>query len=231
MASSRLASDGRTTISYLEDFETYEHAQTAVFAYIEVFANRQRCHSAHGDLAPLLYEQALKTVVMIAAISTPEQQELQQVEPLVSECLTILSNLDSPPKARSALFASCLQFGSEMSYEMTGNILHNGMMFARLHRYETDNAALTRCIDGVPGLPSWDRPEFSEPRTSLYRRSILIGQRSNAVSRSPSLLRPASQEEDPGEPQPVPELMEVLEEKIEALLPAVKHLRQELRGP
>ena len=33
----------------------------AVFEYIEVFYNRQRCHSANGYLAPLLYEQALKT--------------------------------------------------------------------------------------------------------------------------------------------------------------------------
>jgi Integrase core domain len=45
---------------YLEDFDTHEHAQTAVFAYIEVFSNRQRCHSANGYLAPLAYEQALK---------------------------------------------------------------------------------------------------------------------------------------------------------------------------
>jgi hypothetical protein len=35
--------------------------QTAVFAYIEVFYNRQRCHAANGYLAPLLYEQTLKT--------------------------------------------------------------------------------------------------------------------------------------------------------------------------
>ena len=33
----------------------------AVFEYIEVFYNRQRCHSAHGYLAPLVYEQTLKT--------------------------------------------------------------------------------------------------------------------------------------------------------------------------
>jgi hypothetical protein len=46
---------------YLEDFDTHEHAQTAVFAYIEVFYNRQRCHSANGYRAPLAYEQALKT--------------------------------------------------------------------------------------------------------------------------------------------------------------------------
>lgn len=60
-----------------------------------------------------------------------------------------------------------------------------------------------------------------------------MGQRSNAVSHSPSapsLLCPASQEEDPGEPQPVPELVEVLEDKIEALLQEAKRLRQELRG-
>ena len=44
----------------LEDFETHEQAQTGVFAYIEVFYNRQRCHAATGYLAPFAYEQALK---------------------------------------------------------------------------------------------------------------------------------------------------------------------------
>jgi putative transposase len=46
---------------YLEDFDTHEQARTAVFEYIEVFSNRQRCHSANGYLAPLAYEQTLKT--------------------------------------------------------------------------------------------------------------------------------------------------------------------------
>jgi putative transposase len=51
----------KTELIYLEDFDTHEHAQTAVFEYIEVFYNRQRCHSANGYLAPLVYEQTLKT--------------------------------------------------------------------------------------------------------------------------------------------------------------------------
>jgi putative transposase len=51
----------KTELIYLEDFTTHEHAQTAVFEYIEVFYNRQRCHSANGYRAPLAYEQALKT--------------------------------------------------------------------------------------------------------------------------------------------------------------------------
>jgi putative transposase len=51
----------KTELIYLEDFDTREQAQTAVFEYIEVFYNRQRCHSANGYLAPLVYEQALKT--------------------------------------------------------------------------------------------------------------------------------------------------------------------------
>jgi putative transposase len=50
----------KTELLYLEDYDTHEAAQTAVFEYIEVFYNRQRCHSANGYLAPLLYEQALK---------------------------------------------------------------------------------------------------------------------------------------------------------------------------
>ena len=51
----------KTELIYLEDYDTHEEAQTAVFEYIEVFYNRQRCHSANGYLAPLVYEQALKT--------------------------------------------------------------------------------------------------------------------------------------------------------------------------
>jgi putative transposase len=51
----------KTELIYLEDFDTHEQAQTAVFEYIEVFYYRQRCHSANGYLAPLAYEQALKT--------------------------------------------------------------------------------------------------------------------------------------------------------------------------
>ena len=43
----------KTELIYLEDFETHEQAQTAVCEYIEVFYNRQRCHSANGYLAPL----------------------------------------------------------------------------------------------------------------------------------------------------------------------------------
>jgi transposase InsO family protein len=51
----------KTELIYLEDFETHEQAQAGVFEYIEEFYNRQRCHSANGYLAPLAYEQALKT--------------------------------------------------------------------------------------------------------------------------------------------------------------------------
>jgi putative transposase len=51
----------KTALISLEDFDTHEHAQTAVFAYIAVFSNRQRCHAANGYLAPLAYEQTLKT--------------------------------------------------------------------------------------------------------------------------------------------------------------------------
>jgi putative transposase len=47
-----------TAVISLEDCETHEHAQTAGFEYLEVFSNRQRCHSANGYRAPLAYEQA-----------------------------------------------------------------------------------------------------------------------------------------------------------------------------
>jgi putative transposase len=42
----------KTALISLEDLDTHEQAQTAVFEYIEVFYNRQRCHSAHGSRAP-----------------------------------------------------------------------------------------------------------------------------------------------------------------------------------
>jgi hypothetical protein len=45
----------------VEAWNTHEQAQTAVCAYIEVCSNRQRCHAAHGYLAPLLDEQTWKT--------------------------------------------------------------------------------------------------------------------------------------------------------------------------
>jgi len=55
----------KTEMIFLEDFDTHEQAKTAVFEYIEVFYHRQRCHSANGYLAPLAYEQALKTNEML----------------------------------------------------------------------------------------------------------------------------------------------------------------------
>ena len=51
----------KAALIYMEDDDTPEAAQTAVFAYIAVFYNRQRCHAAHGYLAPLLDEPAVKT--------------------------------------------------------------------------------------------------------------------------------------------------------------------------
>jgi Integrase core domain len=50
----------KTAVLSLEDGDTHAQAQTVVLEYIAVFSNRQRCHAAHGSLAPLAYEQALK---------------------------------------------------------------------------------------------------------------------------------------------------------------------------
>ena len=50
----------KTECVYLEQFETRDQAQDAIFDYIEVFYNRQRRHSANGNLAPLVYEQSQK---------------------------------------------------------------------------------------------------------------------------------------------------------------------------
>ena len=51
----------KTAFIDLEDFDTHAYAPTVVFAYIDVFSNRQRCHAAHGYRAPLADEQARKT--------------------------------------------------------------------------------------------------------------------------------------------------------------------------
>jgi hypothetical protein len=45
----------------LEEDDTPEAAQPAVFEDLEVFYNRQRGHAANGYLAPLLDEQTLTT--------------------------------------------------------------------------------------------------------------------------------------------------------------------------
>ena len=51
----------KTVLISTEDDDTHEAAQRAVFEDIEVFYHRQRCHAANGYLAPLVYEQTLKT--------------------------------------------------------------------------------------------------------------------------------------------------------------------------
>ena len=47
----------KTECLYWQRFETREQARDAIFDYIEVFYNRQRCHSTLGYQAPLVYEQ------------------------------------------------------------------------------------------------------------------------------------------------------------------------------
>ena len=50
----------KTECVYLETLDTREQAQDVIFDYIEVFYNRQRRHSANGNLAPMVYEQTQK---------------------------------------------------------------------------------------------------------------------------------------------------------------------------
>jgi transposase-like protein len=50
----------KTECVYLEKFESRDQAQDTIFDYIEVFYNRQRRHSANGNLAPMVYEQSQK---------------------------------------------------------------------------------------------------------------------------------------------------------------------------
>jgi putative transposase len=39
------------------DFQTPEDARMCIFAYLEVFYNRQRLHSSLGDRSPIAFEQ------------------------------------------------------------------------------------------------------------------------------------------------------------------------------
>ena len=48
-------------------FRTHDEARTAVFAWIEIFYNRQRRHAALGYMAPAVYEQTVTTPTSGAA--------------------------------------------------------------------------------------------------------------------------------------------------------------------
>ena len=49
----------KTELIYHEIFETRAQANQAIFEYIEVFYNRQRMHSANGNLSPVEFEEKM----------------------------------------------------------------------------------------------------------------------------------------------------------------------------
>ena len=49
----------KTELIYNEIFETRAQANQAIFEYIEVFYNRQRMHSANGNLSPVEFEKKM----------------------------------------------------------------------------------------------------------------------------------------------------------------------------
>ena len=49
----------KTELIYNEIFETRAQANQAIFEYIEVFYNRQRIHSANGNLSPVEFEEKM----------------------------------------------------------------------------------------------------------------------------------------------------------------------------
>lgn len=49
----------KTELIYNEIFETRAQANQAIFEYIEVFYNRQRMHSANGNLSPVEFEEKM----------------------------------------------------------------------------------------------------------------------------------------------------------------------------
>jgi putative transposase len=46
-----------TELVYRRQFQSWQEAQTAIFAYIEGFYNRRRRHSTLGYLSPMEFEQ------------------------------------------------------------------------------------------------------------------------------------------------------------------------------
>jgi len=56
----------KTELIYREIFETRAQANQAIFEYIEVFYNRQRMHSANGNLSPAEFEEKMLREVTAA---------------------------------------------------------------------------------------------------------------------------------------------------------------------
>ncbi len=57
----------KTELIYHEIFETKAQANQAIFEYIEVYYNRQRMHSANGNLSPVEFEEKMMLQVETAA--------------------------------------------------------------------------------------------------------------------------------------------------------------------
>jgi len=56
----------KTELIYREIFKTRAQANQAIFEYIEVFYNRQRMHSANGNLSPVEFEEKMLLKVTAA---------------------------------------------------------------------------------------------------------------------------------------------------------------------
>ncbi len=56
----------KTELIYHEIFETRAQANQAIFEYIEVFYNRQRMHSANGNLSPVEFEEKMLQIEIAA---------------------------------------------------------------------------------------------------------------------------------------------------------------------
>ena len=52
-----LLSPLKVELIYAEQYESIEDAKSGIFAYIEVFYNRVRRHSANGYVSPLEFER------------------------------------------------------------------------------------------------------------------------------------------------------------------------------
>jgi len=55
----------KTELVYHKVYETKAKANQSIFEYIEVYYNRQRSHSANGNLSPVEFEKQRKEEQML----------------------------------------------------------------------------------------------------------------------------------------------------------------------
>jgi len=47
----------KVELIYAKNYHSIEEAKSGIFAYIEIFSNRKRKHSANDDMSPVAFEE------------------------------------------------------------------------------------------------------------------------------------------------------------------------------